>query len=99
MQTTIGLQHTTQLKRAELLSSVGAGVLGAGIALLLADVLSPYTGAILLAGLLAHAWGMFQKHQLERQRLVARVGWIESLYWLCWLILAGLLLVIILRQL
>ena len=97
METTIDTGHSTQIKQAELLSSVGAGVLGAGIALLFADALRPYTVAILIAGLLAHAWGMFQKHQLERRSPIARVGWVEGLYWLCWLILAGLLLVIIMR--
>lgn len=99
METTIDTGHSTQIKQAELLSSVGAGVLGGGIALLFADVLRSYTGAILIAGLLAHAWGMFQKHQLEHQSTVARVGWVEGLYWLCWLILAALFLFITMRQL
>ena len=61
------LKRVAKSKRAELLSSVGAGVLGAGIALLLAKALAPYAVAILLIGLGAHAYGMFEKHQLERQ--------------------------------
>ena len=77
-------------KKAELLASVGAGVLGAGIALLFATVLAPFAVAILAAGLLAHAWGMYQKHLLERHAVLAKVWWAEMLYWFCWLALAAL---------
>lgn len=38
------------LKKAELLSSVETGVLGAGIALLVAEVLEPFAVAILTIG-------------------------------------------------
>ena len=67
----------SRVKKAELLSSIGAGVLGAGIALLLANQLASYAIPILLLGLLSHAAGMFQKHGLEQQgevrsRLVGR---------------------------
>jgi len=40
-----------RIKKAELLSSLGAGVLGAGIALLLPNQLAPYAISILLLGL------------------------------------------------
>jgi len=56
--------HITRVKKAELLSSLGAGVLGAGIALLLPNQLAPYAILILLLGLVSHAVGMSQKHQL-----------------------------------
>jgi hypothetical protein len=88
-----------RIKRAELLSSVGAGVLGAGLALLLAEALAHYAVAILLIGLVAHAFGMFQKHRLERQADGARVWWAEVFYWLCWLAIAALVLVILVGQL
>jgi hypothetical protein len=83
------------IKRAELLSSVGAGVLGAGLALLFAEALSRYALAILLIGLVAHAFGMFQKHRLEGQAEGVRVWWAEVSYWLCWLALAALVLIIL----
>lgn len=91
-------EHVARLKRAELLSSLGAGVLGAGIALLLPNQLAPYAIAILLLGLISHAVGMSQKHRLEQQGEARRVWWAEALYWLCWLGLAVLLLFIIIRQ-
>lgn len=90
--------HTARVKRAELLSSVGAGVLGAGLALLLAAVLRPYALAILLVGLAAHAWGMYRKHQLERRAPATRLWWSEALYVLCWLALAALAFWIALDQ-
>ena len=86
------------LKKAELLSSVGAGVLGAGIALLVAEVLEPFAVAILTIGLLAHSWGMYQKHLLERHAAVVKVWWAEPLYWLCWLTLAVLVLWVVASQ-
>jgi len=94
----IDTQHLTQVKRAELLSSFGAGILGAGIGLLLANALAGYAPMILLLGLLAHSIGMFKKHQLEQGGQV-RIGWVEVLYWSCWLALAGLLLFIVIRTL
>jgi len=92
-------EHVARTNRAELLSSVGAGVLGAGLALLFAEALKPYAVTILLVGLLAHAWGMYQKHQLDSQRASIRVWWVEALYWLYWLAVAALLLVILVREL
>ena len=93
----ISAQHVTQIKRAELLSSFGAGILGAGIGLLLANMLSEYGLPILLLGLISHSLGLFQKHRLERGEHV-RIWWVESLYWLCWLALAVLLAYIVIRQ-
>lgn len=90
--------HTAQIKKAELLSSIGAGVLGAGIALLLARIIAPYAVPILLLGLVAHSIGMFQKHRLEGQGEHVRIWWIDALYWFCWLALAALLIFIVVRQ-
>lgn len=90
--------HAAHIKKAELLSSLGAGVLGAGIALLLPNQLAPYAVPILLLGLTSHAVGMSQKHGLDQQGEVVRVWWAEALYWLCWLALAALLLLIVIRQ-
>lgn len=85
-----------RLKRAELLSSVGAGVLGAGLALVFGEALGPHKLAILALGLVAHAFGMFRKHQLESQVGSVQVWWAEAFYWLCWLALGVLLLMIVL---
>jgi hypothetical protein len=93
----IDAQLITHAKRAELLSSFGAGVLGMGIGLWLANVLAGYAIPILLLGLISHSLGMFQKHQLEQGRYV-RIVWVESVYWLCWLALAVLLVYIVIRQ-
>ncbi len=84
------------IKRAELLSSLGAGVLGAGIALLLTNILSSYAIPILVLGLVSHTIGMSRKHSLEQKGHSTRVLWVEALYWFCWLALAALLLYILL---
>lgn len=46
-----------RLKQAELLSAVGAGVLGAGIVLPTPQLLAPYGQWLLAAGLIAHGAG------------------------------------------
>ncbi len=90
--------HGAQIKRAELLSSLGAGILGAGIALLLLRLLAPYAIPILLLGLISHSVGMSRKHKFERQGASARIWWAEALYWFCWIALAALLIFVIIRQ-
>lgn len=79
------------MKRAETTSSVGAGVLGAGVGLLAARWLQPIAVPILIAGLVMHAWGMYDKHRLEGGPSAARIWWVELLYWGCWAGLAALL--------
>jgi len=90
--------HMARIKKADLLSSMGAGVLGAGIALIWGNSLTSFAIPILLLGLISHAVGMSQKHGLERQGEVIRVWWVEALYWFCWLALVALLVWIIIRQ-
>ena len=57
--------NSGRVKGAELLSGVGAVVLGAGLGLLFSNLLKPFTVPLLIVGLLTHAWGMFDKHRLE----------------------------------
>lgn len=87
----------SRLKLAELTSSLGAGVLGAGIGVLLATWLDGLALPILAVGLLLHAWGMRDKHALEAG--VVQPVWSSALYWACWLILAALALYAIARAL
>ncbi len=82
------------MKLAELSSSVGAGVLGAGLGVLTAEHVREFAWPIVAAGLVMHAWGMTDKHQLERRRGESRPAWSTALYWVCWLALVALLVVI-----
>jgi hypothetical protein len=86
-----------RLRLAELTSSVGAGVLGLGLGLLLGRSL-PISGVVLLVGLGLHVWGMFDKHRLE-SGVVAETWWSKAAYWTCWILLAALIGVLILRGL
>lgn len=85
-----------RLKRAELLSSIGAGVLGAGIALLAPEMLAPYGLWLLAAGLAAHGSGMAIKHRLERG-VRQEAPWERWLFWGCWLVLVVLAVVLVVR--
>jgi hypothetical protein len=80
---------TDRQKHADLASSGGAGVLGAGLGALLADWAAPYAMALLALGALLHGWGMLEKRRLDAG--AALPLWSRSLYWLCWIVLAALM--------
>ena len=85
----------SRLKLAEVTSSVGAGVLGGGIGILLAPWLGGLALPVLAIGLVMHAWGMRDKHTLETG--ARQPAWATALYWACWLILGALALYAIAR--
>ena len=93
------MENAARLKRAELTSGVGALVLGTGLGALFARFLGPAALAVLVAGLLLHAWGMYDKHRLERGSDAASVRYAAALYWLCWGLLALLVAYLALRAL
>jgi uncharacterized membrane protein YebE (DUF533 family) len=79
----------TRLKLAELTSGIGALVLGIGLGAFLATWIAQVAGVIAFAGLLAHAFGMWNKHRLEAQASTDGGPFVTALYWVCWLMLAG----------
>jgi hypothetical protein len=87
----------SRLKQAELLSTVGAAVLGAGLALMLERWLAGFGTALLVAGLATHGWGMYARRRLEKASEVPRASWEDALYWLCWAALAALAVYIVVR--
>jgi hypothetical protein len=82
---------------AELTSGVGAVVLGIGLGVLMAGRLQDLALPVLGSGIVMHAWGMYDKHRLERQVGAVEPSWAVRLYALCWLILAELLVWIVIR--
>lgn len=82
-------QRQAQRRKAfDTLSTVGAGVAGIGLGLLLPAPLKPIAGWLLAVGLAAHVWGMFGGHRLDRQQ--RDPAWWESLlYWGCWAAIIG----------
>ena len=93
-----GAASTNRMKRAETTSSIGAGVLGAGIALLAPTRFHAFAIPILALGLVMHVWGMYDKHRLESIEGAARLWWAEVLYWLCWLTLGALVLYLLVHR-
>jgi hypothetical protein len=77
------------VKAAELASTLGAIVLGAGIALVLPDWLRAYAMPLLIGGALVHGIGMTLKYRLASRDGPA-VWWEQALFWLCWACLAAL---------
>jgi hypothetical protein len=53
------------------------------------EKLGSFAVPILVSGLVAHAIGMYLKHQWERSTTLLQ-RWVIALYWACWALLAGL---------
>jgi hypothetical protein len=85
----------TRLKLAELTSGIGALVLGVGLGALFVTWVGPAAGLITLAGVVVHAFGMWDKHRLENKAEASSGRLVVALYWVCWLMLAGVLLYVI----
>lgn len=78
-------------KLADLTSGVGALVLGVGWGALFPRWFGPAAAVITIVGLSLHAFGMWDKHRLEATSSVENPIWVVALYWMCWLLLAGVL--------
>jgi hypothetical protein len=82
--------YTEQRAWLELLGGVGAAILGAGVALVFRYVLAPLAVPLLLVGLVAHGLGMWGKHRLDASGSTAMPPWTLWAYWVCWALIAGL---------
>lgn len=83
-------KNLDRIKQLDLPSGLGAGGLGAGLALLFASSLQRFAIPALFIGMAAHGWAMFAKSRLERQAHIRLPGWA---YWaerVRWLLLATL---------
>lgn len=76
-------------KAAELISGLGAVVLGAGLALVLPQWLRVYATPLLVGGVVLHGAGMTLKYRTQT-RDGAPLWWERVLFWLCWACLAVL---------
>ena len=85
----------THTKIAELTSGVGALVLGVGLGGLFPQWFAPAAGLITGVGLCLHSFGMWDKHRLEALGHTHNPSWVIALYWVCWLLLAAVLAVLL----
>jgi hypothetical protein len=85
----------TRLKLAELTSGVGALVVGIGLGALFATWIGSAAGFVTLAGLTVHAFGMWDKHRIERQTEIDTGRLVAALYWVCWVMLGSVFLYLI----
>jgi hypothetical protein len=88
----------TRLKLAELTSGVGALVLGVGLGALFPRWFGPAAGFITVVGLSLHAFGMWDTHRLETLGHAEGPIWVVVLYWVCWLLLAAILVTLLVRR-
>ena len=88
----------SRLKLAELTSGLGALALGVGLGALFAARFAPAATVILVAGIVMHGFGMWDKHRLESGTQARREPWVVAAYWVCWLALAGLAIYLLVRR-
>jgi uncharacterized membrane protein YidH (DUF202 family) len=88
----------TRLKLAELTSGVGALVIGIGLGALVPQWFSRSAGLLVIAGVVTHAFGMWDKHRLDAQRHVETGRLVVALYWACWLLLAGVVVFLLVER-
>jgi len=86
-----------RLKQADVISALGAGVLGAGLGAMFASWLTDFAVAAVLIGVAVHGWGMFERRRADVDG-EPRAAWETVLYWCCWLVLAMLVGSIIYRS-
>jgi hypothetical protein len=86
----MAIAEASRQKRADLAGSAGAGVLGAGLGALFAEWAAPFAVVLLVLGVLLHGWGMVEKHRLEAGATAP--SWSKALYWICWVLLALLMM-------
>ena len=85
-----------RIKRAEILGSAGAGILGMGLGAMLSDRVSAVAVPLVALGASMHALGMWQRHRLDLAVGAELPRWSNALYWSCWgaLLLVGAYLLI-----
>lgn len=83
----MSMSDASKIKFAETLSVLGAGILGAGLALWWREWLGGFAAHFLVLGVIAHGIGMHLKRRLEPAGATTP-RWITWLYVICWLTLA-----------
>jgi ABC-type spermidine/putrescine transport system permease subunit I len=78
-------------KRIDLVGSLGAGILGAGMALLFAGALERFAMPAVLVGIAVHGGAMLARMQAERASSERKPPWAIATEWICWLLMLGLL--------
>lgn len=72
-------------------SSLGAGILGLGLGILLSRWVGAWTSFLIAGGLFIHGWGMYKLHYSGNASWSKLPAWLKISVGVCWLVLAGLL--------
>jgi hypothetical protein len=75
---------------AVLLSSVGAGLAGIGLGMMVGSSLIGLKWVILGVGIAVHLAGMVGRRRLQRDQGYQLARWEQAGYWLCWASTAAL---------
>ncbi len=86
------MDQISRSKVAESISVLGAGILGAGLALWWREVLGAFAVHLLVAGVIAHGIGMYLKRKSEPAG-IPQPRWFTWLYVVCWIAIAAALVV------
>lgn len=87
----------TRLQIADVTSGVGAVVLGLGLGALSSEWLAPTAGLVAALGVVMHGFGMWDKRRTS-DAAAQDTRWTLAMYWGCWLLLAAVVLLLVLRM-
>jgi hypothetical protein len=86
----------TRRQIADVTSGVGAVVLGLGLGALWSEWLAPTAGFVAALGLVMHGFGMWDKRRTS-DAAAQDTRWTLAMYWGCWLLLAAVVVLLVLR--
>jgi hypothetical protein len=90
-----GGDRTAREKQADLASSGGAAVLGLGLGALLTWIPASFASGLVVVGIVLHSWAMLEKRRVAEGAPIPT--WSRLLFWMCWLLLAIILLWLVLQ--
>jgi len=87
----MGEAEERRRRALNMLSSIGAALAGIGVGIYLAAPLARAAPFILAVGLIAHLYGMVGSRRLLGETGLAPALWEQAGYWVCWILIAGVL--------
>ena len=85
------MTQSNQLRLAQSVSAIGAGILGFGLGARFGNLIGNYFYFIIIAGAGLHTWGIYiMQMKGSRKDRIAKWLWISA--WICLIVLIGLLI-------
>lgn len=82
-----------KVKILELISVLGVGTIGFGLGAFFSYYIKTYALPVILIGVLTHGLAMYKVHARNKKESLL----VKFLYWVCWIIIIGLAIYVLLK--